>query len=68
MEVATSVYFVRPVSYRPRRSRTPCAATITTSWCSALPSRKTRRPLRSASVGEVADAQPGGDPENKWAT
>jgi hypothetical protein len=42
--------FALPVSYRQRSSRTPCAAGTATSWCSALPSRKTRRPLPSASV------------------
>jgi hypothetical protein len=37
--------------YRRRCSRTPCAAMISSSWCSALPNRKTRRLLPSALVG-----------------
>jgi hypothetical protein len=44
-------YFAAPVSYRRCRSRNPCAAMTATSWCSASPSRKTRRPLPSASLG-----------------
>jgi hypothetical protein len=44
-------YFALPAFYRRRRSRTPCTAMTTTSWFSALPSRKTRTLLPSASVG-----------------
>jgi hypothetical protein len=41
--------------YLQRRSRSPCAAMTVTSWCCALPSWKTRRPLPSASVENKRD-------------
>jgi hypothetical protein len=62
------VIFCTPVSYRRRRSPTPCAALTATSWCSASPSRKTRRPLPSVSVGSGCRRVAGGDRENTRAT
>jgi hypothetical protein len=47
----SGVIFCAAGVYRRRRSRTPCTAMTTTSWFSALPSRKTRTLLPSASVG-----------------
>jgi hypothetical protein len=48
--------------YRRRSSRTPCAAMTATSWCSALPSRRTRRHLLSASGVSYCELPLGSSP------
>jgi hypothetical protein len=43
--------------------RTFCAAMISSTWCSASPSRKTRRLLPNASVGSVCQGSDGHEPQ-----
>jgi hypothetical protein len=49
-EGRTGRFLALPVSYRRHRSRILCAVMTATSWLSALPNRKTRRPLANASL------------------